>query len=181
MTVTSLRYRGISMSIGAGLVGALLAAGASIAAEKTDKALTTFEVRQDGKVVKTWALSQVQKLPAAKFDNRRGKKRPAVLLSTLLERSGIPVERVAAVTVIGLGGDTKKGPSTKTLPGEKGPGDTRREFKDEGVAQSLAGAAIFYNVDKHWTLGDVERPDRAPWDQRRVRKVRHIDVTLKRP
>src|SRR5262249_23691507 len=91
-------------------MGLLVLASPSVPAEN----LAVFEVRVDGKA-QTWSLAQVQKLPLANFTNRQGQRRTAVLLSTLLERSGAPLERTAAVTVIGLGGDTTKGPATKTL------------------------------------------------------------------
>ena len=49
--------------------------------------LASFQVRQDGKVVKTWTLGEIHKLPPVPFENRQGKKRQAVLLSTLLVES----------------------------------------------------------------------------------------------
>ncbi len=155
----------------------LMLAGSAAAAEN----LGAFEVRVDGKIVKRWDRAQVQKLPAAKFTNRTGKARTAVLLSTLLEKSGVPMDRVAAVTVTGLGGDMEKGPSTKRLEGEKGPGQTTREFRGDDVASAMGRAAFFYNVDRFWTLANLEGAERghAPWDQGRVRKIRRIDVTLK--
>jgi len=157
--------------------GWLLAATAWAAGEN----LGSFEVRQDGKVVKTWTLSEIRKLPLVPFENRQGKNRQAVLLSTLLERSGVPLKRIAAVTVMGLGGDTKKGPSTRTIEGEKSAGPTVREFKGDDLGQSLGRAVVFYNPDKHWTLSEQETRDPGPWDPNRVRKVRGIDVTLKQP
>ena len=49
--------------------------------------LASFQVRQDGKVVKTWTLSEIRKFPLVPFENRQGKNRQAVLLSTLLVES----------------------------------------------------------------------------------------------
>jgi hypothetical protein len=157
--------------------GWLLAATVWAAGEN----LASFQVRQDGKVVKTWTLSEIRKLPLVPFENRQGKERQAVLLSNLLERSGVPLERIASVTVTGLGGDSKKGPSTKMIEGEKSAGPTVREFKGDELRQSQGQAVVFHNPDKHWTLSDRETRDPGPWDPNRVRKVRTIDVTLKRP
>ncbi len=143
--------------------------------------LATVEVRVDGKAKKTWTRAQIRKLPQAQFTNRQGKQRTAVLLSTLLEKSGVAPDRVATVSVTGVGGDTEKGPATKNLPGEKGPGQSSREFKGDDLGPALARTVIFYNPDRFWTLSDKEGAGRqaAAWDQGRVRKVRRIDVTLK--
>ncbi len=142
--------------------------------------LATIEVRVDGKAAKTWTRAQVRKLPQAGFTNRQGKKRTAVLLSTLLDKSGVAMGRVAAVTVTGVGGDTEKGPASKNVPGEKGPGQTTREIKGDDVASVLARTVVFYNPDRFWTLAEKEGAGRrATWDQNRVRKLRRIDVTLR--
>jgi hypothetical protein len=157
---------------------ALVAAGPAAAAQKEN--LATFEVRVDGKAKKTWTRAQIRKLPQAEFTNRQGKKRTAVLLSTLLEKSGVAMDRVATVTVSGLGGDTEKGPQSKGVQGEKKAGQTAREFKGDDVGAALARTVVFHNADQRWTLADLEGAGRgAPWDQNRVRKVRQIDVTLK--
>src|SRR5258708_29390549 len=105
--------------------GWLLAATAWAA----DENLASFQVRRDGKVVKTWTLGEIRKLPLVPFENRQGKNRQAVFLSTLLERSGVPLERIAAVTGTGLGGDTEKGPRTRMIEGEERAGAPGREIK----------------------------------------------------
>lgn len=159
------------------LVVGLLLVPAAVPAEE----LATFEVRAAGRPAKTWTLASVRKLKLVDFENRQGKKRTAVRLSTLITGSRIPLERVAVVRVTGLGGDATKGPATRGIEGEKGPGETAREFRGENLPQALAGVVLFFNPDRHWTLADLDRPPDRPWDPTRVRKVRVIAVTLREP
>lgn len=157
------------------LIGFLPAAPAPAA-----ETLERLEVRVGGQPVRTWTRARVGRLPQADFTIGREGKRTAVLVSTLLDRSGVPLDRLAAARVTGLGGDTKKGPATKAIAAEKGPGQTWREFRGDGRGEVLARVVVFYNPDRHWTLADLEPVGgKGPWDQRRVRKVRHIDVTLR--
>lgn len=170
------RRAGSIVLLGVALLMCVSGGRGALAAED----LTVFEVRIDGATTTTWSLPKVQTLPLTQFTNRQGKPRTAVLLATLLERSAVPMDRVVAVMVTGLGGDTRKGSATKGIEREKAPGERVRELRGEGLRAGLAGTVLFFNPDRRWTLADLNGSNRGePWDQTRVRKVQRIDVTLR--
>lgn len=133
------------------------------------KGPVAVEIVVNGQVAKTWSEKALKALPPAEFKNRAGRSRKAVLLSTVLKKSAVALDKVTAVKVIGEGK-------------EDGPkGLTEREFTGDDLAGQLGAVVLFFNPDRFWTLAALKAPrgQRAVEHEARVRRVRRIEVSLR--
>lgn len=152
------------------VLGVVAAMWAQSPAPGTRVDIHSIIVVVDGQEKQTWSAAALARLPQTEFRNSRGKVRPAIILRNLLAESGIPVDRIASVKVIGL------------VKGGKRRGAPDREIVGDGIAQALDENVVFYSLTKHWVLSDVQTSGvGSRVDSSRVQRVTRIEVTLKSP